>query len=85
MQQSSQACHNALGRQYSSHSSPLLSGGGWPLARYSVQKEGSEAPLKEDGAPGRQVGEDCLASSCPVCLARARALAKQILYFENEH
>ena len=27
------------------------------MARYPVQEEGSEAPLKEDGAPGHQMGD----------------------------
>ena len=36
-------------------------------ARYPVQEEGSEAPLKEDGAPGHQVGDGLplLLSSVP--------------------
>ena len=27
------------------------------VARYPIQEEGSEAPLKEDGAPGHQMGD----------------------------
>ena len=36
-------------------------------ARYPVQEEGSEAPLKEDRAPGHQVGDGfpLLLSSMP--------------------
>ena len=42
-------------------------------ARYPIQKEGSEAPLEEDGAPGHQVGD-----GLPLLLSSLPSISKDV-------